>query len=85
MGGNKNIFRITDAFTKYAEICAIPTAETEVDMVFTKWMRRYKCPLIIHTDGGKEFINENNSRGKRKKNWKNVKTIHWIIKRIKNL
>jgi hypothetical protein len=58
--GNKYILTITDAFTKYSEIVAIPNkeAETVADAVFTKWICRYGCPSIIHTDGGKEFINK---------------------------
>jgi hypothetical protein len=27
-------------------------------MLFTKWNCRYGCPAIIHTDGGKEFLNK---------------------------
>ena len=51
---------MTDAFTKYAEIVAIPNKEviTVVDAVFTKWMCRYSYSAIIHTDMGKEFINK---------------------------
>ncbi len=58
--GNKYILTITDAFTKYTEIVAIPNKEavTVADAVFTKWICRYGCPSIIHTDGGKEFINK---------------------------
>jgi uncharacterized membrane protein YraQ (UPF0718 family) len=39
---------------------AIPSkeAETVADAVFTKWICRYGCPAIIHTDGGKEFVNK---------------------------
>jgi hypothetical protein len=58
--GNKYIQTITDAFTKYSEIVAIPNkeAETVADAVFTKWICRYGCPAVIHTDGGKEFLNK---------------------------
>jgi hypothetical protein len=58
--GNKYILTVTDLFTNYAKICAIPNkeAETLADMVFTKWICRYGFPSIIHTDGGKEFINK---------------------------
>jgi hypothetical protein len=58
--GNKYILTITDAFTKYSEIVAIPNkeAETVADAVFTKWICRYGCPAVIHTDGGKEFLNK---------------------------
>jgi thiaminase len=54
--GNKYILAITDAFTKYSEIVAIPNKEA--DAVFTTWICRYGCPAIIHTDGGKEFLNK---------------------------
>ncbi len=41
-------------------MCAIPNkvVETVADMVFTKWMCRQGYPSIIHTDGGKEFLNK---------------------------
>jgi hypothetical protein len=41
--GNKYILTITDAFTKYPEIFAIPNkeAETVADAEFTKWICRY--------------------------------------------
>jgi hypothetical protein len=57
---NKYILTITDTFTKYAKICAIPNkeAETVADMVFTKLICTRGCPSIIHTDGGKEFLNK---------------------------
>jgi hypothetical protein len=57
--GNKYVLTITDTF-KYAEICAIPNkeAETVAEMVFTKRICRYRCPSVIHTDGGKELPNK---------------------------
>jgi hypothetical protein len=54
--GNKYVFIITDAFTKYAEICAIPNKVA--DMVCITWIYRYGCPLTIHTNRVKEFINK---------------------------
>jgi hypothetical protein len=53
--GSKYILTITDAFTKYAKFFVIPNkeAETVVEMVFMKWICRYGCPSIIHTDGDK--------------------------------
>jgi hypothetical protein len=58
--GNKYILTITDAFTKYSEVVAIPNkeAETVADAGFTKWTCRYGCPAIKHTNGGKEFLNK---------------------------
>ena len=58
--GNKHVLTMTDAFKKYAEIVAIPDKEaiTVADTIFAKWICRYGCPAIIHTDMGKEFINK---------------------------
>ena len=58
--GNKYILTMTDAFTKYAEVVAIPNKEatTVATELFNKWICRYGCPAIIHTDQGKEFINK---------------------------
>ena len=41
--GNKYVLTMTDAFTKYAEIVAIPNKEavTVADAIFTKWICRY--------------------------------------------
>ena len=59
---NKNnyILCMTDAFTKYAEVVAIPDKEapTVATEFFNKWICRYGVPSQIHTDGGKEFINK---------------------------
>ena len=57
---NKYVLTIMDALTKYAEIMAIPNKEAEkvADAVFTKWICRYGCPAIIHTDGGKELLSK---------------------------
>ena len=57
---NKFILCITDAFTKYAEVIAIPDkqAETVSNEIFTNWICRFGSPLQIHSDGGKEFCNK---------------------------
>jgi hypothetical protein len=59
---NKNnyILCMTDAFTKYAEVVAIPNKEapTVAAQFFDKWICRYGVPSQIHTDGGKEFVNK---------------------------
>ena len=49
---------MTDAFSKYAEIVAIPNKEAETFAMefFEKWICRYRVPFQIHTDGGKEFV-----------------------------
>jgi hypothetical protein len=51
----------TEAFTKYTEVFAIPNkeAETMADIVFTKWICQYRCPSIIHSDGGKRIPEQN--------------------------
>ena len=55
--GKKYILCITDAFTKYVELVAIPDKEasTIAAAIFHKWICRYGCPLQITTDNGKEF------------------------------
>ncbi len=57
---NTDVLTMTDAFTNYAEMVAIPNkgAVTVANMVFTKWICRYGCPTIIRTNGGKQFINK---------------------------
>ena len=59
---NKNnyILCMTDAFSKYAEVVAIPNkkAETVAMEFFEKWICRYGVPSQIHTDGGKKFVNK---------------------------
>ena len=59
---NKNnyILCMTDAFSKYAEVVAIPNKEAETVAMefFEKWICRYGVPSQIHTDGGKEFVNK---------------------------
>lgn len=55
--GKKYILCITDAFTKYVELVALPDkeAETVAQGLFNRWICRYGSPLQITTDGGKEF------------------------------
>ena len=57
--GNKMILCITDAFTKYAEVVAIPdkTAETVANELMIQWFCRFGTPIQIHSDNGKEFVN----------------------------
>jgi hypothetical protein len=56
---NKHILVITDAFTKYAEVIAIPDKQaiTVANEIFTHWICRFGSPIQIHSDGGKEFCN----------------------------
>ena len=58
--GNKWILCITDAFTKIAEVVAIPnkSAETVAHELFEKWFCRYGTPIQIHSDNGTEFVNK---------------------------
>jgi transposase InsO family protein len=57
--GNKMILCMTDAFTKYAEVIAIPDkqAETVANEIYINWICRLGTPVQIHSDNGKEFIN----------------------------
>jgi len=47
-----------DAFTKYAVVTAIANKEAVVDAIFKDWFVKFRIPVQIHTDGGKEFINK---------------------------
>ena len=51
----KYILTMTDAFTKYFELVAMPSKEASVvtEAIFKKWI----WPVTIHTDGGKAFWN----------------------------
>jgi hypothetical protein len=55
--GKKYVLCITDAFTKYIELVALPDkeAQTVAEGLFNRWICRYGSPLQITTDGGKEF------------------------------
>ena len=57
---NKMILCITDAFTKYAEVVAIPdkSAETVANELMIQWFCRFGTPIQIHSDNGKEFVNK---------------------------
>ena len=59
-GGKKYVCVITDAFTKYMELSAIPdkTAKTVARTIVDNWVCRFLTPKEILTDGGKEFDNE---------------------------
>ena len=51
----KYIMVVTDAFTKYVELIAIPEkqAKTVATTLFTKWLCRNGLPNEIVSDGGK--------------------------------
>ena len=58
--GKKYVLCMTDAFSKYAEMVAVPNKEagTVSSAIFNRWICRYGTPLEIVTDGGKEFVNQ---------------------------
>ena len=57
--GNKYIMVITDSFSKYTELAAIPdkTAVTVAKAFFESWICRHGVPVMIISDRGKEFLN----------------------------
>jgi len=58
--GAKYILCMTDSFTKYVELAAIPNkeAETVANIFFEKWICRYGPPKELFTDNGREFCNK---------------------------
>ena len=58
--GKNFVLCMTDAFTKYAEICALPNKEapTVARAIFERWICRFGCPIEFTSDNGKEFCNE---------------------------
>ena len=59
VSGNRHILVVTDAFTKYTELVAIPdkNARTVAEAFFDKWVLRHSVPHLIIHDGGREFEN----------------------------
>ena len=53
--GKKFILCVTDAFSKYAEMVAIPdkSAPTVASALFSRWLCRHGIPLEIVSDNGK--------------------------------
>jgi hypothetical protein len=51
---------ITDEFTKYAVVTSIQNknAKRVADAIFKEWLCKLGIPAQIHTDGGKEFVNQ---------------------------
>ena len=58
--GKKYIMVMTDAFSKLAELVALPNkeAQTVAEALFNRWICRYGLPEEILSDGGKEFCND---------------------------
>ncbi len=56
----KFILCMTDAFTKYVELAALPDKEalTVTSAIFNRWICRYGVPLEVVTDQGREFCNK---------------------------
>jgi hypothetical protein len=51
---------MTDAFTKYVELAAIPnrTEDQVAKVLFERWFCRFSAPTVMISDQGKEFCNE---------------------------
>ena len=58
--GKKYIIVITDAFSKYTELGAIPdkSAEVVANAFYNLWITNHGAPEQLVTDNGKEFIND---------------------------
>jgi transposase InsO family protein len=58
--GNKYILVVTDHFTKWMEIFAIPdqTAVTCAEIILNEVIARYGCPYDIHSDQGRNYESE---------------------------
>ena len=58
--GKAHVLCITDAFTKYAEVCVVDNKEavTIAAAILSNWICRFGIPDQIFTDGGKEFSNK---------------------------
>ena len=56
----KYVLCITDAFTKYVELVALPNKEapTVAQGIFERWFCRFGMPLDLVTDQGKEFCSQ---------------------------
>ena len=55
--GNKFVLVVTDSFTKWTEVFAVPdeTAETCVRVILNEVICRFGCPLAIHSDQGRNY------------------------------
>ena len=59
-GHNKHICVMTDAFSKWVELRAIPDkkASTVAKVIFEQYICRYGCMRLLVCDNGKEFANQ---------------------------
>jgi hypothetical protein len=57
---NHYVVVMTDAFTKYVELAAIPnkTEDQMAKVFFERWFCRFSAPTVMISDQGKEFCNE---------------------------
>ena len=80
--GKKYIMCMTDAFSRYAELVAIPdkTADTVATALFKKWLCRHGLPLEIISDQGKEFCNEIVDKLLALMKIKKTKKLHTILR-----
>ena len=55
--GNVYVLVIEDYFTKLTEIFPIPNmeAKTVADVMLKGWIKRYGCPLELHSDQGRQY------------------------------
>ena len=58
--GNKYVLVVTDHFTKWVEVFAIPdqTAQTIANAILDEVIARFGCPLSLHSDQGANFNGE---------------------------
>ena len=79
--GKKYILCIMDAFTKYVELVAIDNKEanTVAEAIFEKWFCRYRKPMEIVTDGGKEFCAKVSEELMKRMGATHLKTAHTTL------
>ena len=55
--GNKYILVVSDHFSKWVEIFAVPdqTAETTAKVILNEFICRFGCPLQLHSDQGRNY------------------------------
>ena len=55
--GNRYILLLTDHFSKYVEILAVPDMSAEVcaAKIVNEFIARWGCPLVIHSDQGRTY------------------------------
>ncbi len=60
LNGNKYILVVTDYFTKWVEIYAIPdqTAYTCAEKILNEFICRYGCPYDLHSDQGTNYTSK---------------------------